>query len=131
MEEYAMNARFSTAAAILILALPFTVASAADRKDAELAITDASSSVESAERADAAQYAATDLNDAHDMLSSARDAYDHHKWLDSVFSSGNAKADANLAAARARQHRAEAATAEIDSTVRSLREQLGITGEQP
>lgn len=126
-----MNARFSTAAVILILALPFTLASAADRKDAELAITDASSSVESAERADAAQYAATDLNDAHDMLSSARNAYDHHKWLESVFGSGNAKADANLAAARARQHRAEAATAEIDSTVRSLREQLGITGDQP
>jgi hypothetical protein len=131
MEEYAMNARFSTAAAILILALPFTVANAVDRKDAELAITEAGTSVESAERADAAQYAATDLNDAHDMLGSAQAAYDHHKWLESVFSSGNAKADANLAAARARQHRAEAATAEMETTVRSLREQLGITGEQP
>ena len=126
-----MNARFSTAAAILILALPFTVANAADRKDAELALTEAGTSVEAAERADAAQFATTDLNAAHDRLGNAQVAYDHHKWLDSVFSSGDAKADANLAAARARQHRAEAATAEIDATVRSLREQLGITGEQP
>ena len=126
-----MNARFSTAAAILILTLPFTVANAADRKDAELALTEAGTSVESAERADAAQFATTDLNAAHDMLSSAQVAYDHHSWLDSVFSSGDAKADANLAAARARQHRAEAATAELDATVRSLREQIGLTGEQP
>jgi len=124
-----MNAGFSTTAALLILALPFTAANAVDRKDAELAITEASASVEAAERADAAQYATSDLNNAHDMLGSAQAAYDHHKWLDSVFNSANAKADANLAAARARQHRAEAATAEIDASVRSLREQLGITGE--
>jgi uncharacterized protein YqfA (UPF0365 family) len=129
--EDAMNARFATAAAALFLALPFTAANATDSKDAELAMTEAGTTVESAERADAAQYAATDLNDAHDMLSSAQAAYDHHKWLDSVFSSGNAKADANLATARARQHRAEAATAEIEITVRSLREQLGVAGEQP
>ena len=126
-----MSARFATAMAMLILALPFTLANAADRKDAELAITEAGTAIQSAERADAAQYAATDLNDAHDMLGGAQAAYDHHKWLESVFSSGNAKADANLAAARARQHRAEAATAEMETTVRSLREQLGIMGEQP
>jgi hypothetical protein len=126
-----MNTRLATAAAIVILASSFTAANAADRKDAELAITEAGTSVQSAERADAAQYATTDLNDAHDMLASAQAAYDQHKWLDSVFSSGNAKADANLAAARARQHRAEAATAEIESTVRSLREQLGIMGDRP
>ncbi|MDR3389541.1 MAG: DUF4398 domain-containing protein [Rudaea sp.] len=127
-----MNAGFAKAAAVmvLVLALPFA-ARAADRKDAELAMTEAGTTIESAERADAAQYAATDLNDAHDMLGSAQAAFDHHKWLESVFSAGNAKADANLAAARARQHRAEAATAEIETTVRSLREQLGIAGEQP
>jgi hypothetical protein len=127
-----MNGRIAIAAAALIFALPFTAAAnAADRKDAELAMTEAGTAVESAERADAAQFAATDLNDAHAMLAGAQAAYDHHKWLDSMFSSGNAKADANLAAARSRQHRAEAATAEMATTVRSLREQLGITGDQP
>jgi Domain of unknown function (DUF4398) len=129
--EDAMNARFATASAVLILALPFSAANATDRKDAELAMTEAGTAVESAERADAMQYAAVDMTDAHNMLASAQAAYDHHKWLDSLFDSGNAKADANLAAERARQHRAEAATTEIESSVRSLREQLGITGEQP
>ncbi len=126
-----MNGKTAIALAALMLALPFASANAADRKDAELAMTEAGTAVESAERADAAQFAGADLNDAHAMLASAQAAYDHHHWLESMFSSGNAKADANLATARARQHRAEAATAEIATTVHSLREQLGITGDQP
>jgi hypothetical protein len=114
----------------LVLALPIT-ASAMDRKDADLALAEAGASIESAERADAAQYAATELNTAHDMYASARTAYDHRDWNESAFSSDDAKADANLAAARSRQHRAEATTNELETTVRSLREQVNSTGGQP
>jgi hypothetical protein len=119
-----MKPKLVIAAITLILAMPLA-AQATDRKDAELAMTEASSAVDAAERADAAKYATTDLNTAHDMMANAQAAYDHRAWLDSVFNSGDAKADANLAAARSRQHRAEATTAELETTVRSLREELG------
>ncbi len=114
---------------LLMAALPMA-AHALDRKDAERAMTEGNAAVESAQRADAAQYAATDLNTAHDMLTNAQAAFDHHHWSDSVFSAENAKADADLATARSRQHRAEQSTAEVEQTVRSLREQLGIAGGQ-
>ena len=117
-------------AAALMFALPMSIY-AMDRKDADLALAEAGASIESAERADAAQYAPTDLNSAHAMYASAQAAYDHRNWTESAFSSDNAKADANLAAARSRQHRAEATTNELETTVRSLREQVGMTGGQP
>ena len=117
-------------AAALVFALPMTV-NALDRKDADLALAEAGASIEAAERADAGQYATTELNTAHDMYASARAAYDHRNWNESAFSSDDAKADANLAAARSRQHRAEATTNELDTTVRSLREQVSAAGGQP
>jgi hypothetical protein len=117
-------------AAAMVLALPFT-AHAMDRKDADLALAEAGASIEAAERADAAQYAPTELNTAHDMYASAQSAYDHRNWTDSAFAADNSKADANLASARSREHRAEATTNELERTVRSLREQMGLPGEQP
>jgi hypothetical protein len=117
-------------AAALVFALPITV-NAMDRKDADLALAEAGASIESAERADAALYAGTELNTAHDMYTSAQSAYDHRDWTESAFSADDAKADANLAAARSRQHRAEATTNEMEATLRSLREQVGVAGGQP
>jgi uncharacterized protein YqfA (UPF0365 family) len=117
-------------AAGLLLALPMSIY-AMDRKDADLALAEAGSSIESAERSDAAQYAPTDLNTAHAMYASAQAAYDHRDWMESAFNADDAKADANLAAARSREHRAEAATNELETTVRSLREQVGMSGGQP
>jgi len=116
--------------AIIMLTVPL-FAGAVDRKDADVALAEASASVEAAERADAAQYATADMGHARDMLASAHAAYDHRAWTDSFIDSDSAKADANLAAARSRQHRAEATTAELETTVRSLREQLGVAGGQP
>ncbi|MEP6482803.1 MAG: DUF4398 domain-containing protein [Rudaea sp.] len=116
--------------AALVFALPLTV-NAMDRKDADLALAEAGASIESAERADAARYAPTEITTAHDMYASAQTAYDHRDWTASAFRSDDAKADANLAAARSRQHRAEATTNELETTVRSLREQVGMTGAQP
>lgn len=116
-------------AAALVLALPFT-AHAMDRKDADLALAEAGASIEAAERGDAAQYAPTELNTAHDMFASAQAAYDHRNWTESAFAADSSKADANLAAARSREHRAEATTNEMETTVRTLREQLGVSGGQ-
>jgi len=119
-------------AAAMLLSLPL-VSFAADRKDAELAMTEANTAIESAERADAAQFASADIGTAHDMIANAQNAYDHRDWTISIIDAENAKADADLAAARSRQLRAEEATAEVDRSVRSLREQLGVssTGDQP
>jgi len=83
--------------------------------------------VQAAERADAAQYAAPDLATAHDMLNVAQAAYDHREWTHSVFAAENAKSDAVLASARSREQRAEDATAEVERTVQTLRDQLGMT----
>jgi hypothetical protein len=123
-----MNAKMLVG--LLVAALPLA-AHALDRKDAELAMTEAGTAVESAERADAAQYDAVDLDTSHDMLANARAAYDRRHWTESVLNAENAKVDADLAAARSRQHRAEQATAQVEATVRSLREQLGISGDLP
>jgi Domain of unknown function (DUF4398) len=120
----------SLLAATMVLALPFT-AYGMDRKDADLAMAEAGASIEAAERADAAQYAPTELNTAHDMFASAQSDYDHRNWTDSAFAADNSKADANLAAARSREHRAEATTNELETTVRTLREQMGMSGGQP
>jgi hypothetical protein len=117
--------------AALITAIP-AEALAVDRKDAELAMTEASTAIDSAEHADAAQYAPPDLLAAHDMLNNAQAAYDHRHWTESMFAAESAKVDADLAVARSRQHRAEEATGEVERSVRGLREQLGIrNGEQP
>jgi Cdc6-like AAA superfamily ATPase len=124
-----MNTKFALMALTTALMASPLCAWAADRKDAELAMTEAGTAIEGAERADSAQYAPTEVNTAHDMLANAHSAYDHRDWLESVYDSGNAKADANLAAARSREHRAEATTTELETTLRSLREQLGVSGE--
>jgi hypothetical protein len=117
-------------AAAMVLALPFA-AYGMDRKDADLAMAEAGASIQAAESADAAQYAPTELNTAHDMFAGAQAAYDHRDWTESAFAADNSKADANLAAARSREHRAEATTNELETTVRTLREQMGVSGGQP
>jgi hypothetical protein len=115
---------------LLIATLPLA-ALALDRKDAELAMTEAGAAVDAAQQADAAQYDAVDFNTSHDMLVNAQAAYDHHHWTESVINAENAKVDADLATARSRQHRAEQATAQVELSVRTLREQLGISGDGP
>ncbi len=130
LQEGTMKTFTAGTATLLLLALP-AIANAADRKDAQLAMTQADTAITSAQHADAAMSAPTELKIARDMFANAETAFDHRRWLDSEFNAENATADANLATARSRQHRAEAATAEIETTVRSLREQLGIAGGQP
>lgn len=106
-------------------------ACAFDRGDAELAVTQAQTAIESAERNDAAQFAPPDLGAAQSMLAAAHAAYDRRSWIDAVFASENARVDAGLALARSRQHRAEQATAQVERSVDTLRGQLGKPAEGP
>jgi hypothetical protein len=124
--------RITALAAAALLAASPLAAFASDHQDADLAMTQAGTAIEGAERADAAQYASADLGNAHSMLASAQADYDHRHWTDAIIGAENAKADADLAAARSRELRAEQATAEVERSVRSLRDQLGISaGDQP
>lgn len=120
-----MNAKILTLA--VLLAIPLS-SQAFERKDAELAMTEATTAVQGAERTDAAP---ADLTVAHDMIASAQGAYDHRRWQESVFFAENARVDADLAGARSRQRHAEAATLEMERTVKSLRDQVNSNGGQP
>jgi len=125
-----MDSFTRTASLLLLIAAPFGVC-ANERTDAQVALADAGSAVEAAARADATHYATSEIESARAMFADAQDAFDHHHWVESVMDAESARVDANLAAARSRQHIAEAATEELDRTLQSLREQLNPTGEQP
>lgn len=100
-------------------------AAAVDHDTATLELTQAVTAVQAAQRDDAARYAPADLDEAHALLDSARSAADGRDWTDVAIYSERAKVVGDLASSRARQHRAEAATAEIQRSVDSLRQQVG------
>ena len=113
--------------ALALVVAPAFVAAPAfafDRNDAELELAQAFAAVQSAERDDAAHYAAPDLDEAHAMLDEARRAQDARAWTDVGIYAERAKVSGDLASARARQQRAENATAEIERSVEMLRNQL-------
>ena len=115
--------------ALLLLPLLWGgVALASDHDDADIAFAQAQTAVQAAEAADAAADAAGDMNAAESNLAAARGALDRRDWDASVMNSEKARADANLAVARARQQRATAATAEIEASVETLRRELNRPG---
>jgi hypothetical protein len=112
------------AALVAALALSGS-AFAVDHDTANIELTQAVTSVQGAERDDAARYAPADLDEAHAMLDSAQSAADSRNWTDTALYAERAKVTGDLASARSRQHRAEAATAEIERSVDTLRHQIG------
>lgn len=100
------------------------VAAAVDRDTAQLELSQAATAVQSAQRDDAARYAPADLDEATAMLDSAQTAAGGRDWTDVALYAERAKVTGDLASSRSRQHRAEAATAEIERSVDSLRRQL-------
>lgn len=118
--------RFPTSGFLILAALAVSGAAAAvDRDTAQLELTQAITAVQTAERDDAARYAPSDLDEAHSMLGSAQGAADARSWDDTALFAERAKVAGDLASARSRQHRAESATAEIERSVDSLRQQIG------
>jgi len=96
------------------------LAQAIDRDDAQLELAQATTAVQAAERDDAARYASADLAEAHVMLDNALHAADVRAWTDVAIYSERAKVNGDLASARSRQQRAEAATAEIQRGLDAL-----------
>jgi hypothetical protein len=104
---------------------------AIDRDSAQRELSQAMGSVQTAERDDASRYAPSDLDEAHAMLDSARTADDARSWDDVAIYAERAKVAGDLASARARQHRAEAATSEIERSVDALRANMSTSGGAP
>ena len=96
----------------------------AGRQDAEIALTQARSAVAAAERAGAMQAAPADFGVANDSLTRATYLYDEREWDDAVLASDQARADARVAEARSRQVKAEAALAEVETAIETLRVEI-------
>ena len=117
----------SSLAFALLCSLP-CAAFAGERQDAELALEHARTSMQAAEHADAGQTVPTEFHIAQDSLATAEGAYERRHWVETIFAAERASADADLAVARARQQRSEAATAELETTVQTLRREVGQGG---
>lgn len=113
------------AAALLAFALP-ALAFASTHEQAELALERAHTAYDSARQADADRYAPAAMTTARNMLEAADGAWQRRDWTEAWLNAEKASADANLASARSRQSRAEAATAEIEASLDTVRAQLGL-----
>jgi hypothetical protein len=113
----------------LVLAVP--ALAHAGRQEAELALTQARSAVASAERAGATAEAPLEFNASRDTLAQAESSYEDRDWTDAELESHRARADARVAEARSRQHKAERATAEIQAAVDTLRAEIARHGGTP
>jgi hypothetical protein len=119
---------------IVMIAVGLLASSAAlaiDRDAAQIELSQAITSVQTADRDDALRYAPSDLDEAHAMLEAARSAGDRRAWEETAVYAERAKVAGDLASARARQRRAESATAEIERSVDALRAQLSTSGGAP
>jgi hypothetical protein len=96
----------------------------AGRQDAELSLTQARSAVAAAERAGAMQTAPVDFGVARESLSRATYLFDEREWDDVPLAADKARADARVAEARSRQVKAEAALAEVEASIETLRAEI-------
>jgi hypothetical protein len=114
---------------VAALAMGCGLAHAVDRDDAQMELAQATTAVQTAERDDAARYAPADFDEARAMLDTAQRAADSHEWTDVAIYAERAKVTGDLASARSRQHRAEAATAELQRSLDALHGELSAGGE--
>lgn len=106
---------------VVALAASCSLAAATDRDDAQLELAQAATAVQAAERDDAMRYAPADLDEAHAALDAAQRAADSREWEGAAYFAERAKVDGDLASARSRQRRAEAATDELQRSVDAMR----------
>jgi chromosome segregation ATPase len=108
----------------LAAALALSGPAFAGKQEAELALTQARSSVAAAERADAINEVPQDFNTARDALARAQGSFEEREWDDAEFESHRARADARVAEARSRQAKAERALTEIEAAIDTLRAEI-------
>jgi len=86
-------------------------------------LTIAKSSVDSAERAQAAQYAQPELESARHKLAAAQAAADHRDAEEAARLADQADIDAQLAESTARAKQQEQIATDLDASLRALRDQ--------
>lgn len=113
---------------VLVLLVSCGGAYAAERKDAELALAQASTAVQTARRDDAETYAVAEFATAQTTLNASLEAFDARAWTRSLIYAERARVDGELAGARSRQIRAEGAADELQRSLDTLRGQLSNGG---
>lgn len=116
--------RHSPWRAVLVAALLSTACASTPPPDAQLAVS--RSAIDDALAAGAADAAPLDLQKARDKLSLANASVAVEKHEDARRFAEAAEVDARLAAARARTAHANLAAAEIQQSIRALRENLSF-----
>jgi hypothetical protein len=116
------RARFNFLAPVIVAAMAALAGCATNPPTEQMAVSRVA--VTDAVSAGAADYAAVDLSHAQDELANANTAmgaqdYDRARRLAEA-----AEADANLAATRARSMKAQRAVAEVQESIRALRDEI-------
>lgn len=88
------------------------------------ALARAEASIESAERSGARQYGTEELDAAREHLRQARTAVDREEMIAAERHAEKAALDAELAAAMARNQKAEASVRELNESIEILREEI-------
>ena len=126
MQNYCeMRAVPRRGAGAAVLAAVLVLAGCAGTPDVpEQALARAEIGIENAERSGARQFATEELDAARDKLTRARAAVDDEDMLAARRYAEQAALDAELAAAMARNHKAQASVDELDRSIEVLREEI-------
>lgn len=119
----------SSIAMLLLLSMP--PLAFAGKQDSEVLLTRAQGAVAAADRAGAAQLAASEFRTARDTLARAQGLFERREWDEAELEAAKAQADGRLAEARSRQARAETSTKELQAAIETLRAELLRQGENP
>ncbi|MGA9575633.1 MAG: DUF4398 domain-containing protein [Lysobacterales bacterium] len=101
----------------------------ANKASATSQVSEARAMVRSAERSGADSLATIELKRARDLLNSAQISLDARKWDDAEYAAKKSQRDAEVADAKAQALKAEAAQAELQIVVDTLRSELKRMGE--
>jgi multidrug efflux pump subunit AcrA (membrane-fusion protein) len=107
-----------------VLACAGLLAACGSNPPANPALAASASSLEAARSAGAAEWAAVELNDARTKLERARALAQTGKNQEAIRMAEQADADAQLARAKAGSERSRRAVAEVEASLRTLREEL-------
>lgn len=122
-----MNRLFTSVIVIALLAA--APAAWANKASATSALGEARAMVRNAERSGADALATAELKRARELLNAAQVSLDDRHWNDAEYAAKKSLRDAEVAEAKTEALKAEAAQAELQSVVDTLRSELKRMGE--
>jgi hypothetical protein len=115
---------------IVIALIAAAPAAWANKASATSALGEARAMVRTAERSGADALATTELKMARELLNSAQVSFDDRDWDDAEYAAKKSFRDSELAEAKTEALKAEAAQAELQAVVDTLRSELKRMGAQ-